>query len=285
LNIIRSAPKAVGDLLDQFRLKEALGKIVEIAGEGNSYLNNKAPWKIIKVDKEKAGHVFNLCVQLSRCIALLLGPFCPESADKILKNLGCKECVTDILWGDMGKIEVKAGQKIEKPVPIFKKIPLKDMLLKFKEIREAKGENFHIPESVSGIKLVDTDKTPPPKNKKAKSGKGKNNNISYKFFQKFNFITVRVQEIEKLPEKGGKNRYKFVIEIKKGDTRNLIIESKLKSADLMKYKGKDLVYFSNLKDIPVKMGQTDGFLLGIGSDMKKAFLMSDKPVEAGSPIR
>ena len=159
------------------------------------------------------------------------------------------------------------------------------MLLKFKEIRRAKGEDFNIPESVSGIKLEDTDKTTPTENKKLKNGKGKNDKISYKFFQKFNFITVRVQKIEKLPEKSGKNRYKFVIEIKKGDTRNLIIESKLKSADLQKYKGKDLVYFSNLKDIPAKMGQTDGFLFGIGSGMKKAFLMSDKPVEAGSPIR
>lgn len=285
LNIIKMAPKSVGDLLDQFRLKDALGKIVEIAGEGNVYLNSKAPWKIIKVDKERAGHVFNICVQLSRCIALLLAPFCPESADKILKNIGCKDCVADNSWDDIGNLEVKAGQIIDKPVPIFKKIPLKDMLLKFKEIRKAKGEDFNIPESVSGIKLGDNDETTPTKNNKEKNKKIKDDKISHKFFQKFNFITVRVQKVEKLPKKSGNNIFKFVIEFKKGDTRSLIIESKLKSEELQKYEGKDLVYFSNLKEIPAKMGQTDGFLLGIGTGMKKAFLMSDKPVEAGSPIR
>ncbi|MCP4760998.1 MAG: methionine--tRNA ligase, partial [archaeon] len=194
IELIKKAPEEVGNLIENFHLKDALGKIVSIASEGNVYLNKKAPWKLMKENKPMAGQIFNICAQLSRTLAILLSPFCPESSDKILSNIGCKECVDELIWDSAGELAIDEGQEVKLPKPIFQKIDLKELFDQLIEIRKKKGETFKIPESVAGSILKKKD------GKKNNAKKSKDKKIQYKFFQKFNLRTAKVKSIEKINE-------------------------------------------------------------------------------------
>ncbi|UCC21149.1 MAG: methionine--tRNA ligase, partial [Promethearchaeota archaeon] len=84
---INSISEEIGNLLYNFELRKALREIVNFGREGNIYLNDKAPWHLIKKNKESAGHVFNICSQAVYALAVLLSPFIPETSEKILSYL------------------------------------------------------------------------------------------------------------------------------------------------------------------------------------------------------
>ncbi|MHA1729930.1 MAG: methionine--tRNA ligase, partial [Promethearchaeota archaeon] len=288
LSIIKKAPTIIGDLIEQFKLKDALGKIVEIAGEGNTYLNDKAPWRIIKEDKGKAGQVFNISIQLSRCLAILLAPFCPESSEKILKNIGNTEKFSEIVWDNAGDISIQAGQKINKPVPVFSKINLKEILIKLKKIRESNGESFQIPESINVLKIEGSkDKEKNDLDKLRINGEDKNR-ISYKFFQKFKFKTARIQKVEKLSGNKGMNKYKITATVGKNKEKEFLIEMKETENELKEYIGKDAVFVENLESlesIPLEINKSKGLLLSAQSKKRELLLITDDSVAPGSSIR
>ncbi|MFW9950778.1 MAG: methionine--tRNA ligase, partial [Candidatus Thorarchaeota archaeon] len=60
---INTIGKNIGEDIESFKLRKALRDIADFAKEGNIFLNQKAPWHLIKKDKAAAGHVFNICIQ------------------------------------------------------------------------------------------------------------------------------------------------------------------------------------------------------------------------------
>lgn len=289
LDIIKKAPKEVGDLLEQFRLKDALLKVITIASEGNVYLAKKAPWHLIKEDKAKAGQIFNVCLQLSRCVAILLSPFCPESSDKILSKIGSKKTISELNWDSAGELLINPGQKIEKPIPVFQKIQLAEVLKNLQKIREANGETFNIPESVAGV--LKNEKNQKVVSSKTKSGKSKSKSkkssgkIDYKFFEQFHIRTVRIKSIDKISDQKNKIKLKISANISSSELKEFVMVMNSKLDVLKEYIGKDVVYLENIETIPEVSGKKEGFLLTIPSEKGDLFLMTDKPVDPGSKIR
>ncbi len=183
LSVIQNAPKEIGDLFQNYRLKEAVSKIVDVATKGNVYLNTKKPWSLIKTDRDRAGQVFNICAQLSKTLGILIAPICPTAFESIMNIVKISKPLQKISWEDASDLELKAGTDIEQPIPVFKKFRLMDMLNHFKELRESKGLTFEIPDSVSGTASKESQQE--KKNKVSSDG----DSISYKFFQKFKFRT------------------------------------------------------------------------------------------------
>ena len=106
---INSISQDAGKLLEEFELKKALKEIINFGKEGNIYLNDKAPWHLIKENKDAAGHVFNLCAQAVYALAILLGPFIPDTSEKILNYLNVPEKLDDLLWDSVNENYLKIG--------------------------------------------------------------------------------------------------------------------------------------------------------------------------------
>ncbi|MHA1535765.1 MAG: methionine--tRNA ligase, partial [Promethearchaeota archaeon] len=75
---INSISEKIGESIKNFKLRKAIRDIVNFGKEGNVYLNNKAPWHLIKENKDAAGHVFNICAQAVYAFGILLSPFIPD---------------------------------------------------------------------------------------------------------------------------------------------------------------------------------------------------------------
>ncbi len=111
---------SVGKLLDDLKLQDALDQIMLLANFGNEYFQGKEPWK----------GDFNNCLYLGanlvRCLAILLEPFIPGSAEKVWGFLKLPGSVHEQEWDSAGELLVKAGHTIGKPAPLFKKFELRD---------------------------------------------------------------------------------------------------------------------------------------------------------------
>ncbi|PLX88332.1 MAG: methionine--tRNA ligase [Desulfuromonas sp.] len=119
-------PKAI-ELLDKqysdMAFNKALQTIWELISSGNKYIDETAPWALAKDDsqKERLGTVMYNLLEAQRLIALLVAPFMPDTAEKMLEILGCdgKDVTLDghDSWGGL-----PAGTEINKAQPLFPRI-------------------------------------------------------------------------------------------------------------------------------------------------------------------
>jgi methionyl-tRNA synthetase len=122
IEIAENMPSKIGNLMDNFKLKEALLSVVELARSGNEYMSKMEPWHLIKSDKQAAANVINVCSQFVRNIAILLYPFLPQTSHLIWKQLNLEGDVDEQNWHNAGEISIAAGHKIGKPQPLFHKV-------------------------------------------------------------------------------------------------------------------------------------------------------------------
>lgn len=119
---IKKAPSNVGRLMEEFKLRDALAAVVELARSGNEYLSEKEPWHLIRENKQEAATVINLCSQLVRSLAILLYPFMPQTAAAIWRELAIKGHVEEQRWDDAGRILLETEHQIGQPRPLFHKV-------------------------------------------------------------------------------------------------------------------------------------------------------------------
>ncbi|CBK25451.2 uncharacterized protein [Blastocystis hominis] len=99
-------------------LKAGLKWAMEISRLGNQYLQDAEPWTVLKSDPEQCGTICYVAVNLVYLISNVFEPFMPGFSDKVCYQLNF----------DHGKIPdvfeevIPAGHKINKILPIFKKI-------------------------------------------------------------------------------------------------------------------------------------------------------------------
>ena len=118
--------------LEQFRLKESLEQIVQLAREGNRYLNEREPWHTIKTRSSGAEQSVGVSLQLVGTLGILLQPFMPESASKILQSLFSNKIPE---WTRAGRVTLMSGSKIGLVQPLFHKVSAERLRAKLAEIR------------------------------------------------------------------------------------------------------------------------------------------------------
>jgi methionyl-tRNA synthetase len=115
--------------INEFDLKKALEHVAELADFANKYVEDTKPWALFKEGQtDSLAHSMYNLLELVRHIGLLLLPFIPASAVKILEQVGQTADVEKgqysklIDWGVLqGGDEVKKGEvlfsKVEEPKP------------------------------------------------------------------------------------------------------------------------------------------------------------------------
>src|SRR5262249_31214303 len=80
-------PQEVKNKYQQCKFNDILADIIAIASEANNYIDTKAPWKQKKVDERLMQATLYYLLESIRCIAIMIQPFMPDSASKILDQL------------------------------------------------------------------------------------------------------------------------------------------------------------------------------------------------------
>lgn len=82
-------PKKVSSSMENFQFHNALNDIWYLISEANKYINENKVWKI--KDKQKLGGILYNLLETLRFISILIRPFIPETAEKIIGQLGLEK--------------------------------------------------------------------------------------------------------------------------------------------------------------------------------------------------
>jgi len=130
------------ELLEIFKLQEALRVSISLSHLGNRYFNEKEPWRTIKIDRQDAANALYVAVQIVKQLAIIMEPFIPFSAEKMWLLLNMNGSVHEQKWNETEK-ELPPNHRINKAKPLFTKIEgnEEELQTKLEEVR-AKLKKF-----------------------------------------------------------------------------------------------------------------------------------------------
>lgn len=124
---IENAKSKVENLLEEYKFREALFEVIDLSRKGNQYMQKKEPWIVAKQLAENPeaqksiDNTMHLCLQLSANLAILINPFLPNTAKKMLGMMKVVEKMLD--WENAGKLKLlSVGYALRAPELLFRKI-------------------------------------------------------------------------------------------------------------------------------------------------------------------
>lgn len=106
--------------LEKYSFREAMSEAMNLARHGNKLLTENEPWKVVSVDKQKAGIVIYDCFQLVANLAIMIEPFLPNTAKILWDKLNMKGTM---IWSQIGDVSmVASNQAVKDSFHLFAKM-------------------------------------------------------------------------------------------------------------------------------------------------------------------
>ncbi|WP_026135806.1 methionine--tRNA ligase [Nafulsella turpanensis] len=135
---LRKLPNQVAESIEQYKFREALNSMMELARAGNKYLADTEPWKLIKENPERVKTIMNLSLQLAANLSILAEPFLPFSMEKLRNMLQLEK----LDWKEAGRTDIlAAGHQLEAAQLLFEKIEDQVVENQVKKLEETKAAN------------------------------------------------------------------------------------------------------------------------------------------------
>lgn len=99
--------------------KAAIKEAMSLAQEANRYLDEQAPWKTIKSDREASARSVYTILSLLTALKTAFYPFLPFSSESLHSYLGFDGSVKEQGWNAQF---LPPGQKLRRPEPLFVKL-------------------------------------------------------------------------------------------------------------------------------------------------------------------
>ncbi|ANH79930.1 methionine--tRNA ligase [Niabella ginsenosidivorans] len=146
---IQQAPARVQAALDNFRFRDALFEVIDLSRKGNKYMQEKEPWILAKqltadnpdreASQQKIDNCLHLCLQLTANLAILINPFLPATARKLLHMMKVVERMLD--WENAGKLNLlSVGYSLRAPELLFRKIEDAEIEAQLEKLRAGSGQ-------------------------------------------------------------------------------------------------------------------------------------------------
>ena len=105
LNEVISQKNDIESNLNQFKFREALKSLINIARIGNKFLADTEPWKIKNENPERVEQILKTSFEIVSYLAVLSEPFIPYTSEKLKKMIGINKSE----WSDLDNL----GDKID----------------------------------------------------------------------------------------------------------------------------------------------------------------------------
>ena len=105
----------VNGMIKNMRLNEAIENTMQYIRSVNKYMEENAPWKLVKTDKSAAGKILYTAGEALRLGAVLLSPVMPNRTAILLDALNAPG--VDLSWGGL-----KPGETLKDHEPLFPRV-------------------------------------------------------------------------------------------------------------------------------------------------------------------
>jgi methionyl-tRNA synthetase len=274
----------VESLIEEYKFRDALFEVIDLSRKGNQYMQKKEPWKKVSSDKAQTtseenqkliDNCLHLCLQLTANLAILINPFLPNTAKKMLYMMKVVDKMLD--WENAGKLKLlSVGYSLRPPELLFRKIEddeikaqiekLKSGLVKPQDTNNKKQDTKNMENKSEADKYRDANPKP---------------EIVYDDFAKLDLRVGTVSACEKV-EKADK-LLKLTIELG-NETRTIVsgIALHYKAEEMV---GKQVVVVINLAPRKMKGIESQGMILTAeDKDGKLRLLKPEETVSPGSSV-
>ena len=253
---MQQIPEKIGKNLDEFRFRDALTEMMNLARLGNKYLADEEPWKVIKDNPERVKTQMFCALQVAGALAYLCEPFLPFTSQKMKSglNLGNKN------WYEvLNTPPIPTGHQINEMPLLFSKIEDDVIEAQIKKLENTK---------------INNQKTNPNANPMKEQ-------ISFDDFMKIDLRTATILEAEKV-EKADKL---LKLKVDTGVDVRTVVSGIAESFSPEEIIGKQVMILLNLAPRKIRGIESQGMLLlTTKPDGKLSFVTPDEKVENGIEI-
>ena len=253
---MQQIPEKIGKNLDEFRFRDALTEMMNLARLGNKYLADEEPWKVIKDNPERVKTQMFCALQVAGALAYLCEPFLPFTSQKMKSglNLGNKN------WYEvLNTPPIPTGHQINEMPLLFSKIEDDVIEDQIKKLENTK---------------INNQKTNPNANPMKEQ-------ISFDDFTKIDLRTATILEAEKV-EKADKL---LKLKVDTGVDVRTVVSGIAESFSPEEIIGKQVMILLNLAPRKIRGIESQGMLLlTTKPDGKLSFVTPDEKVENGIEI-
>ncbi|MEO5647368.1 MAG: methionine--tRNA ligase subunit beta, partial [Chitinophagaceae bacterium] len=144
---IAAAKEKVERNLENYKFRDALFEVLELARKGNKYMQDKQPWILAKnmaEDGERKqaliDNCLHICLQLTANLAVLINPFLPFTARKMCYMMKVVEKMLD--WKNAGTMKLlSVGYSLRPPELLFRKIEDEEIAKQVEKLRSGLVKN------------------------------------------------------------------------------------------------------------------------------------------------
>lgn len=250
-------PEKIGRSIEQYRFREALNELMNLARTGNKYLTENEPWKTIKTDETRTATVLNISLQICANLAVLASPFMPITAEKLAKMLNMQP----VAWFEAGNVDLLSeSTDINAPELLFEQIDDKTIALQIEKLQQTKKENALSEASVEAQKEI----------------------ISFDDFAKTDIRVGTILSAEKV----AKTKKLLKLTVDTGIDKRTIVSGIAEYCKPEEIVGKQVSVLVNLAPKNIKGIESHGMILmAENPDGSLCFVSPEKPTKNGGTIR
>ncbi len=292
-----SAAKA-GDLIEEFKFRDALFEIIDLARKGNKYLQQKEPWKkaaaieqsgndlqdLANINLQKQiDNTLHACLQLTANLAVLINPFLPFTAKRMCNMMKVVDKMLD--WENAGKTKLlSVGYSLRAPELLFRKIDDDEVKRQIEKLENNKtqstNDNVKEDNHKEKIKLMEENKLPEPSSSSPVE-KAAVSSIVYDDFAKIDLKVGTILTAEKV-EKADKL---LKLEIDLGFEKRTILSGIALHFVPEEIVGKQVIVVANLAPRKMRGIESNGMILmAEDKDGKLYFVSPEQKIAEGSSV-
>lgn len=155
---IKQAKTKVETFIEEYKFRDALFAVIDLARSGNKYMQEKEPWikakqtdenGLVKKDAQvQIDNCLHICLQLCANLSILINPFLPNTAKKMLYMMKVVEKILD--WENAGSLKLlSVGYSLRAPELLFRKIEdieVQNQIQKLERgLQQAKADQQNLP--------------------------------------------------------------------------------------------------------------------------------------------
>jgi len=303
---IEDAGKRIAGFIETCQFKSGIKEIMTLAAYGNRYLGERAPWHLIKSDRQDCATVLNTGLRIVKALSIYAFPYLPVSMTNLHRILGFDDALS---WDDAFTdfTYEQYSKDLVRPKPLFRlledktKKPKKDKVRKLERPSEQSSaqKSSKTPDRLTGLgysqpSALQASQAPEgqteaqsvghsKKSTKGKKpdGKKKNKELRQVGLKNLDLRVGKVLEVNDHPD--ADKLYILTVELGEDETRTLVagLKNYYGKEELL---GKNLIIVCNLKPAKLRGVVSRGMLLAAGKDKIVSVLKPDEKVPSGAPV-
>jgi methionyl-tRNA synthetase len=278
----------VENLLEQFKFREALYEVIDLARKGNKYMQDKQPWIVAKQigddgrptteAQQLIDNCLHVCLQLCANLAIFINPFLPFTAQKMIHMMKVLERMLE--WENGGKLKLlSTGYSLRAPELLFRKIEDAEVKAQIEKL----NKGLALSSEKAAEKEVSSDKLSAvsAENKTEENTSNLKSEITIDDFAKIDLKVGTILSAEKV-EKADKL---LNLQIDLGFEKRTILSGIAKHFSPEEIIGKQVVVVANLAPRKMRGIESNGMILmAEDKEGKLHFVKPESVIENGSGV-